>query len=177
MWDEITYAFPNFNSCTVEVWEWISNFGPHLTVHVITYRCWDWLNHVSEGPLVVILLKLNVWVYAQLMIKMFYVAVTNEHGIHPLPSITINVVMYYYQCCYVIQSMLLCITINVVMYYHQCWYVLPSMLLCITINVFMYYHQCCYVFPPMLLVSHLWRNHKDRTNSFIDLQRKNGDSI
>ena len=26
MWDEITYPFPNFNGCTVEVWEYISNF-------------------------------------------------------------------------------------------------------------------------------------------------------
>ena len=26
MWDEITYPFPNFIGCTVEVWEWISNF-------------------------------------------------------------------------------------------------------------------------------------------------------
>ena len=25
VWDEITYPFPNFNGCTVEVWEWISN--------------------------------------------------------------------------------------------------------------------------------------------------------
>ena len=25
VWDEITYPFPNFKSCTVEVWEWISN--------------------------------------------------------------------------------------------------------------------------------------------------------
>ena len=24
-WDEITYPSPNFNGCTVEVWEWISN--------------------------------------------------------------------------------------------------------------------------------------------------------
>ena len=37
MWDEITYPFPNFNSCTVEVWEWISNFIPHFIRHVITY--------------------------------------------------------------------------------------------------------------------------------------------
>ena len=22
VWDEITYLFPNFNGCTVEVWEW-----------------------------------------------------------------------------------------------------------------------------------------------------------
>ena len=28
--DEITYPFPNFNVCTVEVWEWISNFTPTL---------------------------------------------------------------------------------------------------------------------------------------------------
>ena len=26
VWDKITYPFPNFNGCTVEVWEWISNF-------------------------------------------------------------------------------------------------------------------------------------------------------
>ena len=25
-WDEITYPFLNFNSCTIEVYEWISNF-------------------------------------------------------------------------------------------------------------------------------------------------------
>ena len=30
MWDAITYPFPNFNSYTVEVWEWISNFIPHF---------------------------------------------------------------------------------------------------------------------------------------------------
>ena len=33
LWDEITYQFPNFNGCTVEVWEWISNFSH-------TYSCW-----------------------------------------------------------------------------------------------------------------------------------------
>ena len=40
MRDEITYPFPNFNDCTVEVWEWISNFVSHLTVHVVTYPRW-----------------------------------------------------------------------------------------------------------------------------------------
>ena len=30
VWDEITYPFPNFNGCTFEVWEWISNFIPHF---------------------------------------------------------------------------------------------------------------------------------------------------
>ena len=30
VWGVITYLFPNFNGCTVEVWEWISNL-PHTT--------------------------------------------------------------------------------------------------------------------------------------------------
>ena len=33
---DISYPFPNFNG----VWEWISNFIPHFTGHVITYPCW-----------------------------------------------------------------------------------------------------------------------------------------
>ena len=41
VWDEITSPFPNFNGCTVEVWEWISNLIPHITRHVIIYPCWD----------------------------------------------------------------------------------------------------------------------------------------
>ena len=41
MWDEITYPFPNFNGATVEVWEWTSNFIPHLIMDFITYPCWD----------------------------------------------------------------------------------------------------------------------------------------
>ena len=36
MWNEITYPFPNFNDCTVEIWEWISNFIPHFIIDVIT---------------------------------------------------------------------------------------------------------------------------------------------
>ena len=28
VWDEITYAFPNFNGAAVEVWEWINNLIP-----------------------------------------------------------------------------------------------------------------------------------------------------
>ena len=36
---EITNPFLNFNGCTVEVWEWISNFITHFTGHVITYAC------------------------------------------------------------------------------------------------------------------------------------------
>ena len=41
VWYEITYAFPNLNGCTVEVWEWIINFIPHFIPHVITHPCWD----------------------------------------------------------------------------------------------------------------------------------------
>ena len=51
VWDEITYPFLNFNGYTVEVWEWIDNFIPCLTGHVITHRCWEKLIHVSKrGP-------------------------------------------------------------------------------------------------------------------------------
>ena len=42
VWDEITDPFPNFNDCAVEVWEWISDFIPHIIMTVITYPCWDW---------------------------------------------------------------------------------------------------------------------------------------
>ena len=50
----ISYAFPNFNSCTVAVWEWIINFIPHFILDVITYpisMLGFKLNHVSKrGP-------------------------------------------------------------------------------------------------------------------------------
>ena len=42
LWCEITYPFPNFNGCTVEVWEWISNFIPHSVMDVISSPCWDY---------------------------------------------------------------------------------------------------------------------------------------
>ena len=38
--DEVIYPFPNFNGVIVEVWEWISNFIPDFTGHVITYPWW-----------------------------------------------------------------------------------------------------------------------------------------
>ena len=41
VWDEIIYPFLNFNGATVEVYEWISNFIPHITGHVLTYSCRD----------------------------------------------------------------------------------------------------------------------------------------
>ena len=45
MWDEITYPFPNFNGCTIEVWAWISNFIPHFIMGVITYPFWVMCPH------------------------------------------------------------------------------------------------------------------------------------
>ena len=36
MWDEITYPFPNFNSATVEVCEWIIDSIPHFIMDVIS---------------------------------------------------------------------------------------------------------------------------------------------
>ena len=36
-WVEINHLFPNFNGCTVEIWEWIINFIPHFVMAVITY--------------------------------------------------------------------------------------------------------------------------------------------
>ena len=37
MSNEITYAFPNFNGATVEVWEWISDFIPHFMMDAINH--------------------------------------------------------------------------------------------------------------------------------------------
>ena len=38
LWDETTYLF---TTAMVAVWEWISNFLPHLIMDVITYPCWN----------------------------------------------------------------------------------------------------------------------------------------
>ena len=37
VWDEITYPFPNFNSATIEVGEWIYNLIPDFAGNVIIY--------------------------------------------------------------------------------------------------------------------------------------------
>ena len=37
----VTYPFPNFNGCTIQIWEWISNFIPRFKMEVITYPCSD----------------------------------------------------------------------------------------------------------------------------------------
>ena len=40
---ELAYSIVmlNFNSAADYVWEWINDFIPRLTGHVITYPCWD----------------------------------------------------------------------------------------------------------------------------------------
>ena len=49
VWDEITYPFLNFNGATVEVYEWMSNFIPHFTGHVVILSMLGLkLNHVSK---------------------------------------------------------------------------------------------------------------------------------
>ena len=50
VWDEITFPFPNFNGCTVEVWKWISNFIPHRIMDVITYPRLDWTWSQWQSP-------------------------------------------------------------------------------------------------------------------------------
>ena len=38
VWDDFFYPFPNFNGCTVEIWEWIIYFTPLFIMDVITYH-------------------------------------------------------------------------------------------------------------------------------------------
>ena len=37
--NELVFSFPN--GCTVEVWEWISNFNAPVVGHVVTNPCWN----------------------------------------------------------------------------------------------------------------------------------------
>ena len=39
---EITYPFPNFNSATIEIWEWMSNF-------ILHFMACDYLSMLSNG--------------------------------------------------------------------------------------------------------------------------------
>ena len=43
VWDEITCPFPNFNSCNIGVWEWVSEYIPHFRVcdYLCTVNVWD----------------------------------------------------------------------------------------------------------------------------------------
>ena len=41
LWDEITYPFPNFSGCTVEVWKRMINFILHFVMDIINSPYWD----------------------------------------------------------------------------------------------------------------------------------------
>ena len=42
VWHKITHLFLNFNGYIVEVWEWLSDFIPHIIMDVNTYSCCVW---------------------------------------------------------------------------------------------------------------------------------------
>ena len=42
VWAAIIHPFPNFNSGTVDFWEWMSKFIPHFFGHMIRSPCRDW---------------------------------------------------------------------------------------------------------------------------------------
>ena len=46
VWDKITYPFPNFKDCGVDVCEWMSNFISHFMIDVITHPCQDFSENV-----------------------------------------------------------------------------------------------------------------------------------
>ena len=48
--DEITYPFPNFNGCTIEVWEWLSNFTSLYNGCNYLSKLRLKLNHISRVP-------------------------------------------------------------------------------------------------------------------------------
>ena len=60
--DEIPYPFPNFNGATAEVWEWIRNFIPHFTGHVIIYPSWGYsYYHYNDVIMIISYLGMKSW--------------------------------------------------------------------------------------------------------------------
>ena len=49
IWDVITYPFPNFSYCTIEIWEWINNCIPHFDRHMI-YCFFKFIHVNKKGP-------------------------------------------------------------------------------------------------------------------------------
>ena len=85
--DEITHPFPNVNYVTVEVWECISNFIPHLTMHVVNYPCCDWnwyllVNGATERIIITCLGILSnitdIW-FVQIHVIRFLLMVVSAH--------------------------------------------------------------------------------------------------
>ena len=58
----IIYPFPHVKGCTVEIWEWVSNFIPYFTGHVITYPCCDlgWTMVLKGFPDVTLTTRWNI---------------------------------------------------------------------------------------------------------------------
>ena len=67
VWNEITYPFLNFNGCTVEVKEWISNFIPYFIMDVLTDPCWD----ESKTMLVKGVPGVKVWSRRRFQLRMY----------------------------------------------------------------------------------------------------------
>ena len=59
VWDEFNYSFPN------QMVEWISNFLPHFTGHIITYPCLNWSQSmlVEGDPSALWADKVPIWMY------------------------------------------------------------------------------------------------------------------
>ena len=55
VWVEITYPSPNFKGKTVEVWEWMNDFIPHLMDHSFLlppqekYSAYQYRRHIREA--------------------------------------------------------------------------------------------------------------------------------
>ena len=49
VWDKINNPFPNVNGCTVEIWEWMTNFILSFTGQVIGANFEAPLNGDTEG--------------------------------------------------------------------------------------------------------------------------------
>ena len=62
--DEINHPFLNFNGASVGGYEWIVNFIPHFTGHVITYPCRDWIKFILVKWPPVFLTGNIIWIYS-----------------------------------------------------------------------------------------------------------------
>ena len=51
---EIIYLYPNFNGCTVQLWEWDDNFNPHFNVDIINFPCWEFIKVIKRGPCIIV---------------------------------------------------------------------------------------------------------------------------
>ena len=60
MWYETTSPFPNFSGNIVEVWEWKSNFIPHIIEHMLVYPCLRWFALWKNIPWGKYMLKLSL---------------------------------------------------------------------------------------------------------------------